>query len=157
MLDTFDLPLLYGKNEVVRALRYQRQLSVLIVDIDHFKQFNANYGYSAADALLCSVAQYCRENTRASDVVGRLGGAEFCMILPETSKDGALVVADKLRFEIEVFVSKMGTDDLQPTVSIGVASLTGKEKHFEDLLINASNALVIAKRSGRNRVVAEFA
>jgi diguanylate cyclase (GGDEF)-like protein len=145
----------YGKNEVVRALRYHRQLSVVIVAVDHFKDLNAQYGYSAADSLLCSVAQCCRTNTRASDVVGRLGGAEFCVILPETSKDAAMMVAEKLRTKIANLVPNVGMPGLVITVSLGVASLTAKDRQFEELLTNATNALVLAKKNGRNRVVAE--
>ncbi len=144
-----------GQNEVARARRYRRQVSVIMLDLDHFKQVNETHGHAAGDALLCAVARCCRDVTRATDLVGRLGGAEFGLVLPETSISAAITVADKLRKEIAETVSHLGTLELRATASIGVASLTEQDKDFEDVLRSAENSLNIAKQGGRDRVVAE--
>lgn len=144
-----------GQNEVARARRYRRPISLIVLDIDHFKQVNETHGHAAGDTILCLVARCCRDLTRATDLVGRLGGAEFGLVLPETSISAAITVADKLRKEIAEAVSHIGTLELHVTASVGVACLTEADTNFEDVLRCAGNSLDIAKQSGRDRVVAE--
>lgn len=143
-----------GQIEVSRAQRYGRPVSVVMLDLDHFKQVNDVYGHASGDALLVAVARCCRNATRASDVVGRLGGEEFGIVLPETPHEAALTVAEKLRAGIAENAVDLGSVKLHATASLGVATLTAHDKGLEDLLRYADHAMYAAKQGGRNRVVA---
>ena len=145
----------FGQTEVARARRYGRPISVIMLDIDHFKQFNDLHGNEAGDALLAAVACCCREAVRGSDLVGRLGGAEFALVLPETRIAAAITVAYKLRKQIAENLPQIGEIELHATASLGVATLTEDDKDFEDMLRSADRALGIAKQNGRDRVVAD--
>lgn len=135
--------------EVLRSRRYGRLLSILLVDIDHFKLVNDNYGHNIGDAVLRDVAAVLKENLREADSLGRWGGEEFLVVAPETSTDGARKIAEKLR---EAVASHRFIRDIKVTISVGVASLMADEWE-EDMVRRADEAMYLAKNSGRNRIV----
>ncbi len=140
--------------ELSRSIRYENPLTILMVDIDLFKQVNDTYGHKAGDAVLKKLAEVFQKTLREIDIVGRVGGEEFAILLPETDKDKALEAADRLRANIANTRVSMsgGRLPLRFTVSIGLTILSSKEDTLDNLLSRADNALYEAKNSGRNRV-----
>lgn len=145
--------------EFRRSRRYARELSVLMLDLDHFKRVNDRWGHPFGDQVLRQTAETISANIRESDFVGRYGGEEFALAMPETGPEQALVAAEKLRRAIEEVEFRAG--DVPPahepsvrvTISIGVASLPIEADQDEFKLIRrADQALYEAKRTGRNRV-----
>jgi diguanylate cyclase (GGDEF)-like protein len=130
-------------------------MSVLMVDIDRFKLINDSWGHATGDRVIQSLANAMVVNVRATDVVGRLGGEEFAVILTGTGSDGALNLANRLREYIEesVTVLSEGGSQVRYTVSIGVASLREGATTFDEILGRADKAMYEAKESGRNKVV----
>ncbi|HPS57891.1 MAG TPA: diguanylate cyclase [Spirochaetota bacterium] len=135
--------------EVLRSRRYGRMLSVLLVDIDHFKLVNDNHGHNIGDSVLRDVAAVLKENLREADSLGRWGGEEFLVVAPETSTEGARKIAEKLR---EAVAAHKFIRDIKVTISVGVASLMADEWE-EDMVRRADEAMYMAKNSGRNRIV----
>ena len=131
------------------ARRHDRPLSVVMLDIDHFKTVNDTEGHAAGDAVLVGVATTLRDRLRAEDWIGRLGGEEFLAILPDDDADGAAVVAENLREAVEAMGVRHEGRMLRVTASVGWSSLEGDEGP-EELLRRADNALYAAKRAGRN-------
>jgi diguanylate cyclase (GGDEF)-like protein/PAS domain S-box-containing protein len=147
-----------GQRERERARRSGAPLSLLLLDADHFKGINDNYGHVAGDHVLSAIVQAAQGALRAADVLGRLGGEEFAILLPETDLKGALAVAERVRAAIEQSeVQSVDPDEperrtsIRITVSIGVAELSNDES-LETLLKRADKALYAAKDLGRNRV-----
>ncbi len=141
-------------REVERALRYGRPLAVALADLDHFKGINDRYGHLAGDALLRRTAQVIAGELRGTDAVGRYGGEEFLLVLPETDLQGATAVAEKVRRRVqETQVPVEDGPPISATVSIGLATL-GDEGSLtsRDLIAAADRALYEAKGAGRNRV-----
>jgi diguanylate cyclase (GGDEF)-like protein/PAS domain S-box-containing protein len=137
-----------------QAVRYNHPLAVLMLDIDHFKRVNDQFGHGAGDHVLRSVAYYCLTSLRAVDVVGRYGGEEIAMILPETDSAHAQRVAERLRQTLAQANIETEYGPLQITVSLGIATATPQDSLPLETLINrADQALYQAKRAGRNRVV----
>jgi diguanylate cyclase (GGDEF)-like protein len=136
-----------------RYQRYNRPLSLLMIDIDHFKSINDRFGHDAGDKALTHVAALCCEDNRASDVAARLGGEEFGLLLPETELDLAFLVAERLRLKVESAPLQVDGLTIPLTVSIGVATALPAMGHFQALMKTADAALYEAKRSGRNCVV----
>jgi diguanylate cyclase (GGDEF)-like protein len=145
------------KDEAARAatlaLRHHYTLSLIALDIDHFRSINDRYGRAAGDKALIEVVNACRAHLRQSDQIGRLGGEEFAIILPHTDGAGALHSAEKLRTMIERLQLPLNGEPVGVTASFGVASLDQATRDAETLLANADAALNEAKESGRNRVV----
>lgn len=142
-----------AKQELARSLRYNKPLSVLMLDADLFKSINDRYGHTVGDTALMKLADVCRETLRAVDLVGRLGGEEFAVLLPETDHAMAVEVADRLRKAIaDSRVPLERGLPLKFTVSIGVASLASRDDNLDVLLNKADTALYEAKNSGRNKV-----
>ena len=140
--------------EMERVRRYSTTLSLLLIDLDHFKQVNDNHGHLAGDDVLVEVASMLLRIVRAVDIVARYGGEEFVVVLPETGAPGAEAFAERLRELIEAhsFVASRGAP-IRLTASIGVSSFPGSGvESVEDLLSNADQALYRAKSEGRNRV-----
>jgi len=143
-----------ARQEFSRANRYGHPLSVLMLDIDHFKRINDSHGHDVGDKVLKAVADACRRELRDSDVLGRLGGEEFGVVLPNTSSEGAVTVAERLRARIDA-IRLVGEweDEITPKVSVGVACMQGAHR-VEAVLKRADQALYAAKAAGRNRVYA---
>jgi diguanylate cyclase (GGDEF)-like protein len=137
-----------------RFQRYYRSVSVLMLDIDHFKSVNDRYGHAIGDAAIKAVAAACLDGKRKSDIVGRLGGEEFAVLLPETSLSRAKTVADRIRKR--VMSAQIAADKLQfgVTVSIGIAEATVSMSGIDALMGAADHALYQAKAEGRNRCIA---
>jgi diguanylate cyclase (GGDEF)-like protein/PAS domain S-box-containing protein len=142
-----------GELELSRALRYSKQLSAFMIDIDYFKQVNDTHGHRAGDMVLQALSQICKEALRDVDLIGRMGGEEFAVLLPETSHEKAAEVAERLRETIAATPIVIETGlPLHITVSIGVTTLTGKDSNIDMLLNQADTALYQAKETGRNRI-----
>jgi len=142
-----------GEVELSRTQRYGTTLSILMLDIDHFKQINDVYGHQAGDLVLKTLALIFQEVLRSVDIIGRMGGEEFAVILPETDIDQATEVAERLREVIsEGEVSLPVGLRINYTVSIGVTTLIDKNSNIEMLLYEADKALYRAKQTGRNKV-----
>ena len=139
-------------NEVERANRYERPLSVAFVDIDHFKAVNDTYGHAAGDEVLRGVAQVIRENLRATDTIGRYGGEEFMLILTETEVEDASQLTEKLRMLVERTRFRVeGNAELTVTISVGLAGGFGHTLRVEPLVRDADAAMYSAKSLGRNQ------
>jgi diguanylate cyclase (GGDEF)-like protein len=135
--------------EVKRAQRYNLNLSLIMIDLDHFKEFNDGYGHLEADTLLRKIAQIMKSSLRETDFVARYGGEEFAMILPEANKEGASIAAERVRRAIGE--RTFGEVRVKMTVSLGVISYPDDACPRADLIKAADNALYRAKREGRNR------
>ncbi|MEW5725792.1 MAG: diguanylate cyclase [Thermodesulfobacteriota bacterium] len=138
--------------EFSRAARYNNPLSLLMIDLDHFKSVNDRFGHHCGDLALQTVAGFLTRNTRHSDLVARFGGEEFTVLLPETDGPTAWRVAENLRRKIEETQNQCQSEVFKITVSVGVASFSEATESAERLLQAADEALYRAKRAGRNRV-----
>ncbi len=144
--------------EIARSLRHRRPLALAMLDLDHFKRINDQYGHAGGDAVLQELVRRVRARLRREDLIGRLGGEEFAMLLPETEIEGALTALDLIRALIaeSPFLLPDGRQ-VQVTASIGVADLktdTGyAPEDLDQLMRRADEALYAAKRGGRNRVI----
>jgi diguanylate cyclase (GGDEF)-like protein len=136
------------------AQRYGTPFSVLFIDLDHFKSVNDHYGHEAGDMVLQEVAACLEKNSRESDLLGRIGGEEFLMLLPRTDLAGAVLLAEKLRLSIEALTLSFGKSLIPVTVSIGVARNQPDHKSIADIKRQADQAMYLAKQGGRNRVTA---
>lgn len=136
-------------KKVAHAKRHGQALSVIIVDIDHFKNVNDTFGHLMGDLILKAVATVMQDSARKEDIAARFGGEEFIVVMDECMASDALVKAEKLRSQIEV----LNPEGIKVTASFGVAQLEPDMKRYEDLLKNADSALYVAKEDGRNRVV----
>jgi diguanylate cyclase (GGDEF)-like protein len=141
------------QDELYRSARYGTDLSVFILDLDHFKDVNDRFGHLAGDTVLIEIANILKSNVRASDSVGRWGGEEFLIILPQTNLTNSLVVAEKIRATVEKTQFPVAK---HITCSLGAATFR-KGDNQDKLLYRADMALYDAKNSGRNRVAAEKA
>jgi diguanylate cyclase (GGDEF)-like protein len=141
-------------KELMRARRHARDLSFLMLDIDHFKKINDLHGHLAGDYVLKEVARIIQQRIRRDEVLARYGGEEFAVILPETNLEGARALADGLREKIEESRFVFQGETIRVTISIGVATLHDDDKTSLDLIKRADEKLYAAKRAGRNRVLA---
>ncbi len=131
------------KNEVARSQRSQRPISLVLFDLDNFKEYNDTYGHMEGDKLLQQLGEVLRTTVRAIDLPARYGGEEFTVILPETSHDHAFAFAERLRTTV--------ADRCPATVSIGIATCMNASVSPETLLNEADKALYVAKRNGKNQ------
>jgi diguanylate cyclase (GGDEF)-like protein len=142
-------------EEVERSKRHGLPLSLIMIDIDHFKSFNDRYGHPAGDEALKLAAACMRNTIRTIDVAARYGGEEFTVILPQTTKSSAQTIAERICRDVEkidfAFVREKDRGSI--TVSIGLASFPDDADTLEDLIRNSDRALYLAKEHGRNRVV----
>jgi len=136
-------------QELKRSNRYKSNLSFLMLDIDHFKSINDTYGHAIGDEILKHFSSICLDMARSLDIVARIGGEEFIIMLPETTSEGAYIFAE--RFREKIYSSEVHIEDktVKYSVSIGVAILN-KDKEVKDILQRADKALYKAKESGRN-------
>jgi diguanylate cyclase (GGDEF)-like protein len=142
-----------AEGELARAMRYQRSLSLLMFDIDHFKSINDTWGHAIGDVVLQQVAHLIRDALRGADIFGRTGGEEFAAVLVETEANAAASVAQRLCSTIaDAEIVPQGTERIPVTISIGLAPLNGRSISFDDLMNEADRAMYAAKEAGRNRV-----
>jgi diguanylate cyclase (GGDEF)-like protein len=140
-------------GELERARRYERPLSMLIVDLDFFKQVNDTYGHAAGDVVLCNIADALQRACRGTDFVARFGGEEFVVALPETVTESGRQFAERLRSTIEELRVALGDGrELRITISLGLATFPTHASTEDGLFAAADAALYEAKKSGRNRV-----
>jgi diguanylate cyclase (GGDEF)-like protein len=139
--------------ELVRSRRYNKSVALVFIDVDHFKKYNDTHGHPDGDGLLVTLARILLDSLRASDTVARYGGEEFVLILPETTKDGALHVAESIRKK--VYDHPFPGRETQPlgriTISLGVAAFPHDGADGSSLIERADKALYEAKKAGRNR------
>jgi diguanylate cyclase (GGDEF)-like protein len=141
-----------AESEWSRFQRYGRAFAMLMVDIDHFKSVNDRYGHDVGDKVIKAVAAILDGNKRSSDVVGRLGGEEFALLLPEATLDGACLAAERLRRLVAERMVVAGEAQVPITISVGASVAHAEANGIDALLKEADVALYQAKRSGRNRV-----
>lgn len=139
---------------IAAALRHKHDLACLVLDVDHFKKVNDTYGHAAGDGVLKAVAATCRSKLRTSDLLGRLGGEEFAILLSHVGAEEAMIAAEKLRAEIaaRAISGEFGTINI--TASFGASALSIVGRDIETLLAQADAAMYQAKGAGRNRCVA---
>ena len=142
------------EEELVLANRYSSQLSLLILDIDHFKHYNDTYGHVAGDHVLMEVAGILRSQSEMTHLTARYGGEEMVLLAPETTKERAVELAEKIRKAVETHSFAVGKETTQVTVSIGVATFPQDAQTNLDLISKSDQALYAAKGRGRNRIVA---
>ena len=143
----------FAEREWTRSLRYDTPLSVLSVDIDHFKLFNDQHGHQMGDIALIRVSQAAQAALRASDIWCRYGGEEFVALLPNTSVEGASAIAERLRSAVADSLITSAEGALGVSVSVGVAQRSALHTAFSEVLADSDVALYKAKAEGRNRVV----
>lgn len=139
-------------QEWARAVRFGRPLTVLAIDLDHFKGINDRFGHPAGDLVLKNTASLCKVQLRDMDLVARMGGEEFNILLPETDLDHAQVVAERIRQAVQNLATLWEATSIPTTVSIGMAMRTASDGTLAEVLARADQALYRAKQGGRNRV-----
>ena len=141
------------RRELQLAERHHYELSVLMIDVDHFKKINDQYGHAAGDLVLQEIASTIENVCRETDISFRYGGDEFVVLLRKTSEMGARIIGERLRREINLLEVEKGSHKIQPSVSIGIGTrASGQKEHINDLFERADKALYLAKQSGRNCV-----
>jgi diguanylate cyclase (GGDEF)-like protein len=143
-----------ASKELQRAIRYKKDLSILMIDIDHFKQVNDTHGHRVGDQVLQAVAQLCSRALRKVDLIGRYGGEEFVVLLPETNLEKAKITAERMCQKIAEAEFPTSQGAMKTTASFGVTSMQPEGETLESLLDRSDKALYLAKQNGRNRVEA---
>lgn len=144
------------RREMSHAQRTGKALSLIFLDIDHFKSVNDHYGHDGGDFTLASMARRVKDNLRGGDMLFRTGGEEFVILLRDTDLDGAEQLAERIRLSVEHYILAYGMETIKVTVSLGISSWRENES-AEAFIKRADNALYQAKKSGRNRVVVSAA
>ena len=140
------------EQEYAKARRHDKKLSLVMLDLDHFKLLNDNYGHQCGDMVLIEISALISSLLRVEDIFGRYGGEEFAIILPETSLSGALGLAQRICNSIAATAFTYKDQAIKVTVSLGVAQLSAEEVNYEELITQSDNALYQAKALGRNQV-----
>jgi diguanylate cyclase (GGDEF)-like protein len=144
-----------AEQEITRASRYDHPLSLMILDIDHFKQINDSFGHPIGDQVLKQIVDACRKTIRNTDILGRYGGDEFVILCPETSMYGAMEIAERLRQKVGQITFQANDKTNTLTISGGLAcleSMANKNVKLENFIEEADKALYHAKAEGRNRI-----
>lgn len=141
-----------AQAEINRTQRYGGHLSLIMFDVDHFKKVNDTYGHDAGDEVLKALCQTAGDNIRDVDTLGRLGGEEFAVLMPETKADAAAEVAERLRSAIEKANAATSAGEIGFTISVGVTTSNGADADLANMLKTADNAMYQAKHDGRNLV-----
>jgi diguanylate cyclase (GGDEF)-like protein len=139
-------------EELVRAVRYNNQLSLAVIDIDNFKRVNDLYGHPCGDEVIKCIAQYCSDSLRVTDIASRIGGEEFAVLLFHAPISDAVDVMDRLRDKISKHKFTLVDDVVTVTVSIGISTLDKQNTDIDTLYSSADEALYCAKHSGKNCV-----
>ncbi len=142
----------HAEREFSRARRNQSPLSIVVIDIDHFKKVNDMHGHIAGDILLKAVAAALSEGLRSTDMLCRWGGEEFCVLLSDTPAQGAQAMLDRLRLQIAALEIHHQGKTLTATISVGIAQTSTRDASLDDTIARADHALYAAKNTGRNRV-----
>ncbi len=146
---------MFACQELSRSKRFNQTLSVMMIDIDHFKKINDTFSHQAGDVVLQKIAATIRNIIRSTDMPIRYGGEEFVLLLPDTTKDNAYKAAEKIRKAVENTTVNFGENKIKCTISIGVASTEDSANSIEHLILIADNRMYKAKESGRNTIVVE--
>jgi diguanylate cyclase (GGDEF)-like protein len=141
-----------GKREIERAKRYRYPVSLIMFDLDDFKRINDTYGHQEGDRVLVKFAKILKSKVRSTDMPVRYGGEEFIVLLPNTTPNEAIIVAERIRKVMEEVLFRFGSEEIRITVSAGIASCEPGECSLETLIYRADKALYSAKREGKNRV-----
>jgi diguanylate cyclase (GGDEF)-like protein len=141
-----------GRVEFARARRMNRPFCCMMLDLDRFKQVNDTYGHPVGDQVLREFASRCKSSVREMDLIGRYGGEELIVLLPETDRKTALQVAERLRATVAATPVKILDKEISVTTSIGVATQDENTTQLETLIARADQAMYIAKHRGRNQV-----
>ena len=142
-----------AEKEVDRALRYRHPQALIMFDLDHFKQVNDTYGHPAGDQVLKTVASLARQELRDIDLLGRYGGEEFVILLPETGRKGARAIAERLRKRIAQTQINIAQEKISITISLGVSILSPDCNNLTKLIETSDKALYAAKAAGRNQTI----
>ena len=142
-------------HEYERTKRYESVFTVLMIDLDYFKKINDTYGHQAGDTVLRTISDSMKLSVRLSDIIGRIGGEEFAVILPETDINAALIIGDRLRKRIEALEIPHKSSKLKITISIGASPSSKDDLSIDDVLQRSDAALYRAKDNGRNRIYSE--
>lgn len=142
----------FADGLVKHAIRQNQPLSLLMIDIDRFKHINDTYGHHSGDIVIRNISDNLHSLTKKSDIVARLGGEEFAVLLPDTDLKGALFIAEKIRATVEMNTIKLERRSISATISLGICELNERIQNIEAMLKCADDALYLAKNSGRNRV-----
>jgi diguanylate cyclase (GGDEF)-like protein len=145
----------FSEVQLKLAQRYKSFFSILLIDLDYFKKINDTYGHLIGDEILKNIAKILKESLRNVDHIGRFGGEEFIVILPNTTLKNAVLVAEKVRDAIANFVHNIEEQIIQATVSIGIASYNSLDDDANQIIKRADQALYTAKSSGRNCSITE--
>jgi len=142
-------------EEFAHCLRYGNDLAVIMLDIDHFKQYNDTYGHIAGDLALKEIANLARVSVRENDMVARYGGEEFVIILPMTNLEGAKIVAERIRESVKncKFLGDLNAPQVTITVSLGISAFASRHENRELLLREADIALYRSKETGRDQAI----
>ena len=140
-----------AEQKVQAASRFSRKLSVLVTDIDFFKKVNDTYGHDVGDQVIRGIGEILKRQKRNTDVVARFGGEEFVVLCEETSEKGALLLAERIREEVEKTTFQTAMGPLSVTCSVGIATFPEGGRDWDGLFKSADEALYVSKRSGRNR------
>jgi len=141
------------EREFDRSVGNGTPFSLLMMDLDHFKRINDRYGHRGGDEVLLAVVQIMQDSIREIDTLGRWGGEEFVALLPGTCMDEAQIVAERVRRNVEQLVLNIDEANIGVTVSLGIATLRGREDGLDAMFVRADRALYLAKESGRNQVL----
>ena len=141
-------------QEFSRFKRSQKEYALVMIDLDHFKSINDQHGHGAGDRVLIEVTERCKDNLRVHDIIARLGGEEFCILLPYTNLEQAHKVAERLRQKIEVMPIISDGNRIKVTVSVGISLVSEGDSDGHDAIERADKKLLEAKSLGRNRVCA---
>ena len=140
-----------ANQEFSRVQRYGPPFSIFLIDLDHFKNVNDNYGHQIGDIALCTVVKDIQNTIRNVDFLGRYGGEEFMLILPETDGEQALILAERIRKLVASSIIETEKGNLKLTLSIGITSYDPKDRSLEDMISRADRGVYQAKKLGRNR------
>lgn len=148
-----------ARASLSRSLRYELPFSILILDVDHFKAVNDNFGHATGDKVLCKVARLLGEQIREGDILARFGGEEFIMALPNTDQEGALLLAERIRNTVKDARWDIDGRSLSVTLSIGASEVTDytqkdSSRYLDQLIVEADQALYFGKQNGRDQVCA---
>jgi diguanylate cyclase (GGDEF)-like protein len=141
-----------GEHSLAQAIRSESPFSIILFDIDHFKEVNDTYGHTTGDKMLQKIVKCCKQNVRQMDIFGRYGGDEFVVILPDTTMEQAELVAKRLNARVFTNTELLDECPIQLSISVGISFLEDKEQTLTQLINQADEAMYIAKKSGRNRI-----